>query len=186
VGSIQRLRGGGEFHRRGARLMTTNYDDLLEYYCGLQRVRRSLQEDVRRYKQGILNGVFHIHGSFQNSKKMILNSVGYYQIKTSDDVQNLFKIYLEHNIILFVGYSSEFEDSNFNDLLEWANSREKNIPNYHYLLVRNGNNLRYNPFITLKYGRNYKDIVPYLNKLLNDPADPSTKKKISVESDSDI
>jgi hypothetical protein len=24
-----------EFHRKGARLMTTNYDELLEHYCGL-------------------------------------------------------------------------------------------------------------------------------------------------------
>jgi hypothetical protein len=59
-------------------------------------------------------------------------------VKTSDDVQNLLKIYLGHNIMLFVGYSSEFEDPNFNGLLEWASSREKNIPNHHYLLVRDG------------------------------------------------
>jgi hypothetical protein len=56
----------------------------------------------------------------------------------------------------------------------------------HYLLVRDGDNLRYNPLITLKYGRNYEDLVPYLNRLLNDPADPSARKKTSAESDSGV
>ncbi len=89
-----------EFHQRGARLMTTNYDELLEHYCNLQRVRRSIPEDVRKYE-------------------------------------------------LFVGCGSGLEDPNFNALLEWASSREENIPNHHYLLVRDGDNSRYSPLLTL-------------------------------------
>jgi hypothetical protein len=158
------------FHRRGARLMTTNYDELLEHYCDLQRVRRSIPEDVRKYEQGTLNGVFHIHGSFRDPKEVVFDPIGYYQVKTSDDVQNLLKTYLGHNTILFVGCGSGLEDPNFNALLEWATSREENIPNHHYLLVRDGDTLRYNPLITVKYGQNYEDLVPYLNALLDDPA----------------
>jgi hypothetical protein len=160
-----------EFHQRGARLMTTNYDELLEHYCDLQRVRRSIAEDVRKYEQGILDGVFHIHGSFQDPKEVVLDPSGYYEVKASDDVQNLLKTYLGHNTILFVGCGSGLEDPNFNALLKWASSREENIPNHHYLLVRDGDNLRYNPLITLKYGRNYEDLVPYLSALIDDPAE---------------
>jgi hypothetical protein len=159
-----------DLHRRGARLMTTNYDELLENYCDLQRVRRSIPDDVRKYEQGTLNGVFHIHGSFQDPMEVVLDPIGYYQVKTSDDVQNLLKTYLGHSTILFVGCGSGLEDPNFNALLEWASSREENIPNHHYLLVRDGDTLRYNPLITVKYGRNYEDLVPYLNALLDDPA----------------
>src|SRR5271156_3467792 len=159
-----------EFHQRGARLMTTNYDELLERYCGLQRIRRSIAEDVRKYEQGTLDGVFHIHGSFQDPKEVVLDPIGYYQVQTSDDVQNLLKTYLGHNTILFVGCGSGLEDPNFNALLEWASNREENIPNHHYLLARDGDTLSYNPLITLKYGPNYEDLVPYLNKLLDDPA----------------
>ena len=160
-----------EFHRRGARLMTTNYDDLLERYCDLQRIRRSIAEDVMKYEQGTLDGVFHIHGSFQDPKEVVLDPIGYYQVQTSDDVQGLLKTYLGHNTILFVGCGSGLEDPNFNALLEWASSREENIPNHHYLLVRDGDNLRYSPLITLKYGHNHEGLVPYLNALIDDPAE---------------
>jgi hypothetical protein len=175
-----------EFHHRGARLLTTNYDELLEHFCNLPPIRRSIPEDVRKYEQGTMDGVFHIHGSFQDPKEVVLDPIGYYQIKTSDDVQNLLKTYLGHNTILFVGCGSGLEDPNFNALLKWASSREENIPNHHYLLVRDGDNLRYNPLITLRYGRKHEDLVPYLNALLEDPdgAFPTGTllgKKVSVE-----
>jgi hypothetical protein len=159
------------FYQRGARLMTTNYDELLEHHCDLQRVRRSIPEDVRKYEQGTLNGVFHIYGSFQDPNEVVLNPIGYYQVQTSDDVQSLLKTYLGYNTLLFVGCGSELEDPNLNALLEWARSRERNIPNHHYLLVRDGDNLRYNPLITLKYGRNHEDLVQYLSALIDDPAE---------------
>jgi hypothetical protein len=173
-----------EFHRRGARLMTTNYDELLERYCDLQRIRRSIAEDVMKYEQGTLDGVFHIHGSFQDPKEVVLDPVGYYQVQTSDDVQSLLKTYLGHNTILFVGCGSGLEDPNFNALLEWASSREENIPNHHYLLVRDGDNLRYNPLITLKYGRNHEDLVPYLSALVNDPAETIATGSLARRKDS--
>ena len=180
---FEALRG---FHRRGARLMTTNYDELLEHYCDLQRVRRSIPEDVRKYEQGTLSGVFHIHGSFQDPKDVVLDPIGYYQVKTSDDVQNLLKTYLGHNTILFVGCGSGLEDPNFNALLEWASSRDENIPNHHYLLVRDGDDLRYNPLVTLKYGPNYEDLVPYLNGLLDDPTDALAGVGVSAASISGV
>ena len=150
--------------------MTTNYDELLEHYCKLQRVRRSIPEDVRKYEQGTLDGVFHIHGSFQDPKEVVLDPIGYYKITTSDDVQNLLKTYLGHNTILFVGCGSGLEDPNFNSLLRWASEREENIPNHHYVLALERENLCHSPLITLEYGRNYQDLVPYLTWLLDDPA----------------
>jgi hypothetical protein len=172
-----------ELHQRGAKLMTTNYDELLERYCGLQRIRRSIAEDVRKYEQGTLDGVFHIHGSFQDPKEVVLDPIGHYQVQTSDDVQSLLKTYLRHNTLLFVGCGSELEDPNLNALLKWASSKEENIPNHHYLLARDGDALKYNPVITVKYGRNYEDLVPYLNALLNDLAHTSTGVGGSIASE---
>ncbi|KAF2185880.1 hypothetical protein K469DRAFT_157967 [Zopfia rhizophila CBS 207.26] len=170
-----------EFHQKGARLLTTNYDELLERFCNLQRVRRSIPDDVRKYEQGTLDGVFHVHGSFQDPKEVVLDAVSYYQVQTSDDVQNLLKTYLGHNTILFVGCGSGLEDPNFDALLKWATSREENIPNHHYLLVRDRDNLRYHPLITLKYGQNYEDLVPYLRKLLDGPAEVPANKETFAE-----
>jgi hypothetical protein len=159
-----------DFHRRGARLMTTNYDELLEHYCGLHRVQRLIPEEVRKYERCTSNGVFHIHGSYQDPQEVVLDPIGYYKVTTSDDVQNLLKTYLAHNTILFVGCGSGLEDPNFGALLDWAGKREETIPNHHYLLARNQDNLRYNPLITLRYGSDYEDLAPYLNTLLEDPA----------------
>ena len=89
---------------------------------------------------------------------MVFDPIGYSQVKTSDDVQNLLKIYLGHNTMLFIGCGSELEDSNFNALLQWASSRGENIPNHHYLLVRDGDNMMYNPLITLKYGQMFLEL----------------------------
>jgi hypothetical protein len=36
-------------YERGATLLTTNYDDILEKYYGLQRVGRSNQDDISRF-----------------------------------------------------------------------------------------------------------------------------------------
>lgn len=160
------------FHQNGAKLMTTNYDELLEHYCKLQRVRRLIPEDVRKYEQGSLDGVFHIHGSFQDPKEVVLNATDYSQVKNSDDMQNLLRTYLGHKTILFIGCGAGLEDPNFDGLLEWASTREENIPNHHYLLVRDGDDLRYSPLITLRYGPSYEDLVPFLNELLDDPAGP--------------
>jgi hypothetical protein len=144
--------------------MTTNYDELLQHSCHLERVRRSLPDDVRKYEQGTLNRVFHIHGSFQDPQEVVFDPVSYYDVKTSDDVQGLLKTYLGHNTILFVGCGSGLEDPNLNSLLEWTSSREENIPNHHYLLVRDGDPIRYNPLIRLNCGPKYEDLVPYLNR----------------------
>ena len=114
--------------------------------------------------------MFHIHGSFQDPNEVVLDPIDYYTVATSDDIQDLLKTYLGHNTILFIGCGSGLEDPNFNALLDWASSREENIPNHHYLLIRDGDNLRYNPLITLKYGPDYGDLTPYLNRLLDNPA----------------
>lgn len=158
-----------DFHRRGARLMTTNYDELLEHYCGLERVRRLIPEEVRKYERCTSNGVFHIHGSYQDLQEVVLDPIDYYKVTTSDDVQNLLKTYLAHSTILFVGCGSGLDDPNLRALLEWAGSREETIPHHYYLLARNQDNLRFKPMITLRYGSEYKDLVPYLNMLLEDP-----------------
>src|SRR5262249_20653567 len=94
------------FHQMGAKLMTTNYDDLLERQCGLQRVCRSIPGEVRKYEQGILNGVLHIHGSFLDPEEVVLDPVSYYQVRTSADIQELLKAYLALYTILSVGCGS--------------------------------------------------------------------------------
>jgi NAD-dependent SIR2 family protein deacetylase len=161
------------FHQKGAKLMTTNYDELLEHHCNLQRIRLSIPEDVRKYEQGTLDGVFHIHGSYQDPQEVVLDPISYYRVKISNDVQSLLKTFLGHNTVLFVGCGTGLEDPNFNALLDWASSREENIPNHHFVLAQEGDNFRYSPLIKLRYGTNHENLVTYLKALLEDQTDAS-------------
>lgn len=155
---------------KGAKLLTTNYDDLLEKFCDLPRIGRSNQDDVLKFKGRDLDGIFHVHGSYQDPDEVVLDTRDYYEVRNSDEVQSTLRAFLEHYTILFVGCGSGLEDPNFAGLLEWASERQKSIPNKHCLLVRNGDALNYAPLVRLKYGDNYKDLAPYLNKLLDDPS----------------
>ncbi|KAH9203143.1 SIR2-like domain-containing protein [Leptodontidium sp. 2 PMI_412] len=123
-------------HERGATLLTTNYDDVLERHCRLQRVGRSNQDDISKFQRGDLDGIFHIHGSYHDAHEVVLDTTDYYEVKHSDGVQDVLKTFLQYKTILFVGCGSGLEDPNFDALLRWASERHKNIPHRHCLLIR--------------------------------------------------
>lgn len=155
-------------HERGATLLTTNYDDVLEKYCGLQRIGRSNKDDVSRFQRGDLDGVFHIHGSYHDAHEVVLDTTDYYEVKHSDGVQDVLKTFFQYKTILFVGCGSGLEDPNFDALLRWASERQKNIPHWHCLLVRDNDSVKYHPLVRVKYGPRYEDLVVYLKRLLDD------------------
>ncbi|CZR68638.1 uncharacterized protein PAC_18537 [Phialocephala subalpina] len=82
-------------HERGATLLTTNYDDVLEKYCGLQRVGRSNYDDISRFQRGDINGVFYIHRSYHDAQEVVLDTTDYYEVKHSDVVQDMLKPFLQ-------------------------------------------------------------------------------------------
>jgi hypothetical protein len=155
-------------HDRGATLLTTNYDDVLEKYYGLQRVGRSNKDNVSRFRRGDLTRVFHIHGSYHDSHEVVLDTTDYYEVKHSDVVQDVLKTYLQYKTILFIGCGSGLEDPNFEALLKWASERHKNIPNRHCLLVQDDDSIKCEPLIRVKYGPRHEDLAMYLTRLLGD------------------
>jgi SIR2-like domain len=160
-------------YEKGVMLLTTNYDDLLEKICNVRHIGRSNRDDILKFRRGDLNGVFHVHGSYQDPDEVVLDSKDYYKIKKSDEIQILLQTFLDDKIILFVGCGSGLEDPNFDALLKWASERHKNLPNIHCLLIRNEDTLDYRPLVRLKYGADYQDLVPYLYRLLDDPSQPT-------------
>ncbi|KAF1812886.1 hypothetical protein P152DRAFT_329927 [Eremomyces bilateralis CBS 781.70] len=158
------------FHDKGAQLLTTNYDDLLEEgHCNLPRIRRTNHEELLKFQNRDIRGVVHVHGSFHDPTDVILDTTDYYKIKTSDDVQKLLKTLWNTCTILFVGCGSGLEDPNFSALLKWACEHQNNILNRHCLLVRTGDPLNVKPLVRLQFGTSYTDLVPYLQRLLEDP-----------------
>jgi hypothetical protein len=155
-------------HDRGATLLTTNYDDILEKHCGIPRVGRLDKNEILRFRGGDVRGVFHIHGSYHNSEEVVLDTTNYYEVMHSDDVQDLLRAYLQDKTILSIGCGSGLEDPNFSALLKWASERHKNLPHRHCLLIRDDDAIMCQPLIRVKYGSRYQDLVEYLTKLLGD------------------
>lgn len=124
-----------------------------------------------KFWRGNLDEIFHIHGNYHDPQKLVLNTINYYQIRESDEIQNMLKAFLNDKTILFIRYGSGLEDPNFDNLLKWAVERQKNISNAHYLLVRDGDSMICKPLLRVKYGPNYRDLAPYLKKFLSDLQD---------------
>ena len=162
----------------GATLLTTNYDDLLEKKCNLQHIGRSDRDKILKFKRRAIDGVFHVHGSYHDPDEVVLDTTGYYKVKQSDEVQNLLETYLEYKVILFVGCGSGLEDPNFCELLKWASVRQENIPNQHFLLVRDEDSLNHKMLLRLKYGPEYRDLAPYLRRLLDISAPTATVSRL--------
>lgn len=164
------------FHDKGARLLTTNYDDLLEEgYCNLHRIRRTNRDELLKFQSRDLRGVVHVHGSFYDPTDVILNTTDYYKIKTSDDVQGLLTTLWNTCTILFVGCGSGLEDPNFDALLKWACEHHKNVHKRHCILVRTGDSVNAPPLLRLQYGADYADLVPFLQRVLEDPEQPAAE-----------
>jgi hypothetical protein len=165
-GILYTLRG---LHQKGATLVTTNYDDLLETTCGLSRIGRKNKDELYKFESGDLDGVFHIHGSYQEPTEVVLNSLDYYIVQHDDLAQETMKSFFRHKTILFVGCGTGLEDPNFANLLDWAAERYKDITNRHVLLLRDQDQ----PSSKLNFllrarcgGPSWSGLGPYLNELL--------------------
>ena len=97
-----------------------------------------------------------------------MDTTDYYEVKHSDEVQDILKTFLQYKTILFIGCGSGLEDPNFDTLLRWASERHKNISHRHCLLIRGDDKVKYQPLVRVKYGPRYEDLVVYLKKLLDD------------------
>jgi hypothetical protein len=156
-------------HKEGAMLLTTNYDDILEKHCDLQRVGRSSLEDVLKFKRRDKDGIFHLHGSYEDPQEVILDVVDYSTITHAVEVQNLLKTCMEEKTVLFVGCGSGLEDPNFGPLLKWFQERHKNIPNRHCLLLRDDDPLDVSPLRRVKVGLAYEKLDSFLFELVDLP-----------------
>lgn len=160
-------------HENGATLLTTNYDHLLDRYCRLETIHRSATNDLLRFRRGraFKDGVFHIHGSYQNPDDVILDPIDYYKVKVSPEVQDFLRKCLQDDLVLFVGCGGGLGDANFSALLGWITDKHRAIAHTHCLLVTNNDSYNFNPLVRLKYGANHGDLSSWLwDKLLGAPS----------------
>ena len=64
------------FHK-GAMLLTTNSDDLLEKGYQTRHIGRLDQSELLRYQHGEMKGILRIHGSHHTPSEVVLDGSGY-------------------------------------------------------------------------------------------------------------
>lgn len=155
--------------KEGAILVTTNYDGLLENWCGLKPIDSSTILELRKFQQQPQRkGVFHPHGYWENPDSVVLNAIDYYKATTDNEVQETLKNMLGFKTVLFVGCGGGLNDPNFGPLLDWVGLRQKGVPyNLHLLLRKNDRNpVEGRPLNIIRCGHSSDSIAPWLNQLL--------------------
>jgi hypothetical protein len=90
-----------KFHQRGATLVTTNYDGLLEYWCGIEAVDISEIDKLRAWEVSSgRGGVFHPHGYFQKPDTVVLDEEQYKTVKTNTDIQHTLQAFFSTRVSL--------------------------------------------------------------------------------------
>lgn len=166
-GILEELHG---FHLEGAKLMTTNYDHLLDRFCKLQTIKPSEKGDLQQFASGDLEGVVHIHGDYQSPEDVVINMVDYNKITLIGIVEDILKALFTTHTLLFVGTGEGLQDPHFGQLLEWASKYYDTIRHKHYVLVRDKemSDDDLGPLLKVRYGPTYQHLVPFLH-MLRDP-----------------
>jgi len=158
-------------HENGAILLTTNYDGLIEEHCGLDPIDSSDTDELARFMRREVDGVFHPHGHWKHSATIVMDTVDYYKAKeVTTEVQDALQTFLRYSTVLFVGCGGTLDDPNFGPLLDWIGDKQRRIAHNHCLLLQDDdkNPVDGKPLVPLRCGKEYDDIAPFLEKLLQD------------------
>lgn len=158
----------GSLHDFGAKLMTTNYDDLLEHHYGMDSIGPRDKEDIQTFFNGsYTRGVLHVHGMWRKPRDTVLDLVDYSAIQNNSTIQQSLKgMFGGTEVVLFVGTSGGMDDPNFGALLEWASKEFEDIENRHYMLVRE-HETAVRPYVkSIFYGKEFDDLPRFLRRLV--------------------
>lgn len=158
-------------HLEKARIMTTNYDHLLEDGLGGWRYVTWLDtEEVTRWITRVEKAVFHLHGSWRKSGSVVLGVRSYDSIVSSPQVQEQLRALWISKSFLFVGFGKGLGDPNFSALLAWARSIFPTSPVRHFRLVTDEEFTTISeqhvgdPINVISYGR-HSDLAKFLASL---------------------
>nr|QZS37060.1 C164AB protein [Hypoxylon sp. CO27-5] len=157
-----------QLQRKGAMLMTTNYDDLLENHCGLPSISASDTDRLYSFQRRSFDGVFHPHGHWKDSSNVVLSAEHYYDVVRHEGVQETLRHVLSTRTVLFVGCGGGLQDPNVGPLLRWIGEKHATRGAGHYLLLPR---IEQNPVPALSLNHlvceNYADIPTWLTRLLD-------------------
>ncbi|KAI0842420.1 SIR2-like domain-containing protein [Hypoxylon sp. FL0890] len=135
VANVDLLDSLKALQRKGAMLLTTNYDDLLEKHCGLPSLCASDTDGLYSFQRKSLDAVFHPHGYWRDSDNVVLSAEHYYDVTRHEGVQETLRHILSTRTVLFVGCGGGLEDPNVGPLLRWIGAKHASRGAGHYLLL---------------------------------------------------
>lgn len=169
----------------GFPMITTNYDGVLEQALNTQAITWNDHQFVDEYLKGNIHGVLHIHGHFSAPKTVVLGNDSYDLIKKDQWIQAKLLSLLIKKTILFIGVGDGLDDPNFHSLIQWIVENPGLGDNFHYLFVRNSDEIKYKQKLTvghrikiIPYGEAYTDLPSFI-QTLNEVTGPERMSVLS-------
>ncbi|KKY18135.1 putative tpr domain protein [Phaeomoniella chlamydospora] len=171
-----------ELYKCGARIITTNYDDLMDRHINEKPILVDGTPAMQRFFRKEMNGICHVHGSWWDSKSVVLDSMDYERVKQNETIQQSLKNSMTGSeVLLFVGTGSGLRDPNFGDLLAWAAKWNEGLAQTHCLLAHQQEQIDIDArgLNVLKYGQSYEDLPKFLQELAKKASHHLTPRIIS-------
>jgi tetratricopeptide (TPR) repeat protein len=159
-------------HALGVPIITTNYDDLIEYVTKRQPITWQDSSAVDRTLRGDTNHVLHIHGYFERPESVILTLDDYSRVKSDAHTQAVMRAMVSNKTYLFIGCGGTLDDPNFELMLSWFREAFANLPYKHFRLELKHNVASVQAshpdaerIQVLEYGTDYDDLAGFLRSL---------------------
>jgi hypothetical protein len=156
-----------ELYDANARIMTTNYDDLLSQHCKTSSIVPSQEFKLNRFfaRADPRRGeILHIHGLWSEPNGAVLDSVDYFKVTQASSLQRSLQTCLVggSEVVLFVGTGAGLDDPNFGQLLKWASPMLGQGPKRHYILLRDADKIEQKSLNVVRFGPDYSSLPSFL------------------------
>lgn len=178
---------------QGNKVVTTNYDSLLELALKWPVVEWT---DSKSFQQASFNGnnaIVHLHGHWRNPSSIVFGKHGYDKIQFDNDIQILLRNMIQNRSLVFIGCGDTLFDYNVGNALENAIKEFEALELHHYWLVRVSEvkecrqklDYKFGPthnIHIIPFGSKHDDLPAYLNRINSSFEPQPLDKEYSVKS----
>jgi tetratricopeptide (TPR) repeat protein len=166
-------------NRAGARIATTNYDDVLAKATGLRAIPWTNPAQAQSVLRGDDNAILHLHGHWRQPETIILGETSYARIRTAEHTQALQQAITLLRTVIFIGCGDGLADPNFGKLLDWLRAGVAAGTTRHILLCREGEQASFREtygdhphIVPAPYGPKHEDLAGFLAAIAPVPTSP--------------
>lgn len=156
-----------------APVMTTNYDDLFENSANLTSISWHQTNKVNDWIRNQREGILHVHGHWDDpTSKIIFGTTSYAHITTDQAFDTMLNVIRGSKNIVYLCFGSSLEDPHFAAFFKYGAEIFKNTNARHFKFCRDidiplSQIEKDNRIARIEYGRDYKDLAPFLKTLFD-------------------